>query len=122
MQRNFLRSLTRRRDFERVFREGVRSSSKYLVVYSRLNGLEFNRIGLAIGKKVGIAVTRNRIRRLLKEAVRKVLADIPMHFDYVVIATRYTAEGTFDDFVQELKQFIKRLHNEKIADSAHQAV
>ena len=122
MRRNFLRSLTRRRDFEKVFREGVRSSSKYLVVYSRLNGLEFNRIGLAIGKKVGIAVTRNRIRRLLKEAVRKVLADIPMHFDYVVIATRHTAEGTFDDFVQELKQFIKRLHNEKIADSAHQVV
>jgi ribonuclease P protein component len=122
MRSNSLRSLTRRRDFEKVFREGVRSSSKYLVVYTRLNGLEFNRIGLAIGKKVGIAVTRNRIRRLLKEAVRKVLADIPMHFDYVVIATRHTAEGTFDDFVQELKQFIKRLHNEKIADSAHQVV
>ena len=91
-------------------------------MYARLNGLEFNRIGLAIGKKVGIAVTRNRIRRLLKEAVRKVLADIPMHFDYGVIATRHTAEGTFDDFVQELKHFIKRLHNEKIADSAHQVV
>jgi ribonuclease P protein component len=122
MRRNFLRSLTRRRDFEKVFREGIRSSSKYLVVYARLNGLEFNRIGLAIGKKVGIAVTRNRIRRLLKEAVRMALTDIPLHFDYVVIATRHTAEGTFDDFVQELKQFIKRLHNEKIADSAHQVV
>lgn len=122
MQRNLLRSLARRRDFESVFREGASLSSKYLVIYARLNGLEFNRIGLAVGKKIGIAVTRNRVRRLLKAALRKVLADIPVHFDFMLIATRHTAEGTFDDFVHVLKKFVKRVLNEKIPDITPQTI
>lgn len=122
MQRNPLRSLARRRDFESVFREGASLSSKYLVIYARLNGLEFNRIGLAVGKKIGISVTRNRIRRLLREALRKVLSDIPVHFDFVLIATRHTADGTFDDFVHILRRFVKRILNEKLPDISHQAL
>ncbi|MFZ5907497.1 MAG: ribonuclease P protein component [Nitrospirota bacterium] len=122
MQRNPLRSLARRRDFESVFREGASLSSKYLVIYARLNGLEFNRIGLAVGKKIGISVTRNRIRRLLREALRKVISDIPVHFDFVLIATRHTADGTFDDFVHILRRFVKRILNEKLPDISHQAL
>lgn len=122
MQRPLVRSLARRRDFDSVFREGRSLSSKYLVMYARLNGLEFNRIGLAVGKKIGIAVTRNRVRRLLKEALRKVLSDIPVHFDFVLIATRHTAEGTFDDFVHVLTKFVRQALNEKFPDIAHQTL
>jgi ribonuclease P protein component len=110
-----LRSLTRKRDFDSVFREGISQASKYLVIYAKPNELEINRVGLSVGRKVGKAVTRNRIRRLLRESLRKVFADIPLRHDFVLIATRHTVEGTFDDFVREMERLAKRLY-EKNSD------
>ncbi|MEW6584114.1 MAG: ribonuclease P protein component [Nitrospirota bacterium] len=110
-----LRSLTRRRDFDSVFREGISQTSKHLVIYARPNELEINRVGLAVSRKVGKAVARNRIRRLLRESLRKVFADVPRRHDFVLIATRHTADGTFDDFVREMERLAKRLY-EKNSD------
>jgi len=105
-----------------VFKEGFNAASKHLVVYARLNELTFNRLGLSVGKKIGKAVTRNRIKRLLKEAMRRVLEELPLHYDFVIVAKRPSTEGRLDDFIRDIEKFLSRLLNEKDSDITHKVL
>jgi ribonuclease P protein component len=82
--------LSRSSDFRRVYRQGSSVASRTLVLYyfkrSSETGGEGPRIGLSVSKKLGGAVVRNRIKRLLREAFRACDARLAREFDYVVIA------------------------------------
>jgi ribonuclease P protein component len=108
--------LRRRGDFKAVFDHGSKFSSKNLVIYSRPSGLSFSRIGLAVSRKVGNAVTRNRIKRRLREAVRKHLKDLSIAYDIVIVARRTAAEAGFADLDRDLSRFFSRLVHEKSID------
>ena len=73
-------------EFDRVFREGSRAGDALLVVNVLPNGLRHPRLGLAVGKGVGGAVVRNRVKRLLREAFRLHRAEFPAAHDLVVVA------------------------------------
>jgi len=64
-------------DFDRAFEAGRRAFAKGLVVYLRDAGLGRPRIGLVTSRKFGDAPTRNRARRLLREAFRLDKAKLP---------------------------------------------
>jgi ribonuclease P protein component len=108
-RKKFFSSLTKRRDFELVFKEGVPLSSKYLVMYARPNELSFNRLGLSISKKAGNAVTRNKIKRLMREAMRKLLKGLPLNYDFVIVARKSSVEGKLDDFMLDINNFIMKI-------------
>jgi ribonuclease P protein component len=122
MPKKLLRSLRTRRDFELVFKAGVRTGSKYLVMYARPNDIHQNRLGLSVSKKIGNAVTRNRIKRLMKEAVRKILEGLSVDYDFVIVAKKASAEAKLDDVVRDMQNFSTRLHNEKGAHFTHKAL
>lgn len=56
-----------------------------VVVFFRPNGLPFSRLGVSVSRKHGPAVCRNRLKRVLREAFRLSLADLPVGIDYVLI-------------------------------------
>jgi len=122
MRKNSLRSLAKRRDFELVFKKGLSSASKYLVIYARPNELNWNRLGLSVSKKIGKAVTRNRIKRLLREAMRKVLGDFLQHYDFVIVAKKIAAEGKLENFIRETERFLQKISHEKSSDSIHKTL
>lgn len=62
--------LTHDREFEAVYRRGLRSRSGPVQVAALPNGLGRHRLGLSIPKRVGSAPVRNRLKRLLREAFR----------------------------------------------------
>ena len=74
-----------KREFDQVFSRGTKGVSDALVIYVLGNGMARNRIGLAVGRKLGKAVRRNRIRRLIKEAFRLENPTLPQGFDLVCI-------------------------------------
>jgi ribonuclease P protein component len=81
--------LSRSRDFEAVYRHGRSFASRYLVLYwfPREDGDDGEaRLGLAVPKSVGSAVTRNKLKRRLREAWRAELDRVPRGRDYVLVA------------------------------------
>ena len=66
------------------------------------------RFGLTVTKKVGNAVTRNRIRRRLKEAARvHAGGDMKAGSDYVIVGRREVLDASFDDLAGELSRRIR---------------
>lgn len=80
--------LSRSRDFEAVYRHGRSFASRYLVLYwfDREEQDGDPRLGLAVPKSLGSAVTRNRLKRQLREAWRAGLERVPPGRDYVLVA------------------------------------
>lgn len=92
-----------------VFKEGVTLASKHLVIRARPNELNFNRLGLCVARKVGKAVTRNRVKRLLREAMRNLVQGFTLNYDFVIVARRSSAENKMDDFIRDIKRFMVKI-------------
>lgn len=88
--------LSRSSEFQRVYRQGKSAASRFVVLYyfEHPPGTPAAepRLGLSVSKKVGGAVVRNRIKRLLREAFQECSPRLPERFDYVVIARPPLAE------------------------------
>ena len=82
--------LSRSSDFQRIYRQGSSTASRFLVLYSFKRpaeaGAEGPRLGLSVSKKLGGAVVRNRVKRLLREAFQGCAGHLAEEYDLVVIA------------------------------------
>jgi len=82
------------------------------------NELPYCRLGLAVSRKVGNAVVRNRIKRRLREIFRKQLKDKPLHYDCVVVARSASADAEFADLQMSITKIFPRLEkNEDTVNS-----
>lgn len=77
--------MLRRSDFDRAFREGRRGFAKALMLVVVESPTGYSRLGLAVSRKVGNAVRRNRARRLLREAFRRLHPTLPAPLDLVAV-------------------------------------
>ena len=89
------RRLSRSAEFERVYRQGRSKANRYLVLYAfpREEGSDGGpRLGLSVSRRVGGAVDRTRVKRVLREAFWQEAERLPDGSDYVVVA-RPDAKG-----------------------------
>jgi ribonuclease P protein component len=78
--------LRRTGDVRRVYKEGRSYAHRYVVLVARPNGLDFTRVGVTASRRVGGAVARNRARRLLREAARRLYSRFGRGWDVVLVA------------------------------------
>jgi ribonuclease P protein component len=93
------RRLSRSGDFDRVYRDGNSRGNRFLVLYSFARGAEDAagepRLGVSVGRKVGRAVKRNKVKRAIRESFWKLAPELPDGHDFVVVA-RPGIEGLVD--------------------------
>ena len=95
--------LRRRKEFDSVFRRGRIWANDLLVVRTLPNELEHNRYGFVISKRLGKAVTRNRVRRRLREGIRSL--SLRPGWDVVISGKTPASQAGF----QELKRAVVEL-------------
>jgi len=80
--------LSRSGDFERAFREGDSHSNRFVVLYAfpRPEGEDEGvRLGVSVGRNLGGAVERNKLKRALREAFRELAGRLPAGHDFVLV-------------------------------------
>jgi len=95
-------SLKKNTDFRAVYRKRRSKADKYFVMYVLENGLELNRLGVSVSKKVGNSVVRHRLTRLVREAYRLQEDRFNSGLDIVVVA-RESANPQKDTDYKPLK-------------------
>ncbi len=80
--------LCRDEDFERLRLEGCTYQHRFFTLSVLSNGLTYNRFGFITSKRLGNAVTRNRVRRQLREVIRHLQPHLRIGYDVVIVARR----------------------------------
>jgi ribonuclease P protein component len=86
------RRLSRSAEFERVYRQGRSKGNRFLVLYAFERAADAGgddpgpRLGLSVSRRVGGAVERSRVKRVLREAFWAEADRLPTGADYVVVA------------------------------------
>lgn len=94
--------LVSRSEFSAVYREGRRQQGECLVLYYRPSA-GARRIAVTAGRRLGTAVVRNRARRRLREAVRRVEDRLCPRGDLVVVARSRAGTAPFSEIVAEVE-------------------
>ena len=98
--------LRKTKDFAAVRREGRSWSDRLLVLAARRNDQEISRFGFSVGKRVGNAVVRNKIKRRLKEAVPH--TQVQQGWDIVLIARRDASSADFHRLKRSVMGLLSR--------------
>ncbi|NMM62033.1 ribonuclease P protein component [Clostridium sp. P21] len=95
-------------EFRFIYRRGKSFSNHLLVLYIYKNRKDINRLGISVSKKVGKSVTRNRVKRLIKEGYRLNNSELITGYDLVFIARSNASEKNYDQISDAIKNLLKR--------------
>ena len=96
------------RDFQKVYQDGRSLAGRYLVLYWRKNETDQVMVGFAAGKKLGSAVIRNRLKRIMREAWRLHPEKRPAGYDLILVARKSLVWKTFFEAEKGLMEVLQR--------------
>lgn len=83
-------------------------ANKYFIVYQKHNNIEHFRYVVSIGKKVGNAVTRNKLKRQIKTIIYQKVSENIQNYDILIIVRPKTDDLTFQDLERLLLDVLKK--------------
>lgn len=101
-------SLNQNKLFKRLYYRGKKVQGRFMVMFFMRGQAGVRRLGITVSTKIGKAVVRNRVRRLIREAYRALEPRIKPGFDVVVVA-RFSAPGNpYSLFAREMEIMLKK--------------
>lgn len=95
-------SLKKNKDFQIVYRTGKSYANRFLVMYIRKNGMNRNRLGISVSKKVGNSIVRHHLTRLIREGYRLQEEHFLCGYDIIAVVRVNAKNSTFADIKSAL--------------------
>ena len=95
-------------EFKRIFSRGRSAATRFFVIYSLPNRLAFPRLGIQVKAKIGSAVRRNYIKRMVRETFRKMKHEFRQPVDLIFIAEKEILDLKCLEFRQEFRKVLSR--------------
>lgn len=109
MDFNNTKGLKKDSDFRKVYKHGRSFANRYLVMYILENKSEFSRVGISVSKKVGNAITRNKIKRRIRESYRlNIDENVKNGYDIIFIARVSIKDVDYNDIEKAMKNIVKK--------------
>ena len=99
--------MRRKKDFEAIAKGGTRRHTKNFLIITRKNDQGFSRVGAVAGKRLGKAVQRNRVKRLMREFFRRNKDKLPPSTDYIIVGKKGAQDLPYAYVVDELSALLK---------------
>lgn len=100
--------LKKRYQFNYVYKSGEHFSANHIVLYVTSSKTKNLKVGLAVTKKVGHAVVRNRVRRQLREIIRTQIPMLKQNYNIIVVAKDNITQASFSELTNEFNKLIHK--------------
>ena len=100
--------LKKRYQFNYVYKSGEHFSGEHMVLYVVSSKTKNIKIGLAVTKKIGKAVVRNRVRRQLREIIKKQVPVLKQNYNIIVVARENITTASFENLSNEFLKLVKK--------------
>ena len=100
--------LKKRYQFNYVYKSGEHYSGEHIVLYVASSKTKNIKVGLAVTKKVGHAVVRNKVRRRLREIIKKQVPILKQNNNIIVVARDNITEASFEKLSNEFLKLLKK--------------
>ena len=100
--------LKKRYQFNYVYKSGEHFSGEHMVLYVASSKTKNIKVGLAVTKKVGHAVVRNKVRRRLREIIKKQVPILKQNNNIIVVARDNITEASFEKLSNEFLKLLKK--------------
>src|SRR5262249_48170279 len=95
-------------DFRRIFSRGKRIPSQNFLLYALPSSLPYSRLGIQVRSRIGNAVQRNYIKRIVRETFRRKKGDFARSVDLIFIAEKGSAELKYATLIKEFERAVGR--------------
>lgn len=99
--------IKKNKEFQHVFKKGKSFANRQFIVYLLKSDQPEFRLGLSVSKKVGNAVTRNRVKRFIRQAFLELKEELLPNADYVIIARPQAANLDYHESRKSLEHVLK---------------
>ena len=93
--------------FNEIIAKGEKISNKYFIIYGLRKEFIKNNYGLAVGKKIGNAVTRNKIKRKLRNIITNNYSLFSNYHNYIIIVKKEVINLNYHSMENELINLLK---------------
>jgi ribonuclease P protein component len=100
------RRLTQNKQFAAISSQGSSRANSLLVLKVLPNGLEYSRYGFSVSRRLGNAVVRNRVRRLMRESAR--LTEAKPGWDMLFIARKLITDADYHQVKRSVEDLLQR--------------
>lgn len=95
------------KEFERIIKNNKAYKTKFFFIYLERNTNQLYHFGISVGKKIGNAVRRNKVKRQIKEILSK--NTYQNNFNCIIIVRKEINNYTFPEIKEELNNALKKI-------------